>query len=195
MIDDDILIKSVQGGRAADFEHLIRRYEKKIQHFIYRMVYHPEDARNLTQETFLKVFKNIKKYRCDGKFSAFIHRVARNLAINHIKKEKRQSSFSRMFTDQSEERLLVDPQTPVQQLEETEKMNQIRGSMAQLNPSQRLALTYKFHFDYSYRQISELTGWSIPKIETLIHRAKKNLKRKIKMQEKPIQTVLDSGEM
>lgn len=195
MIPDDTIIQSVKGGHLQDFEEVVHRYEQKIFHFIYKMIYREEDARNLTQETFLKVFRHIGKYRCDGKFSAFIHRVAKNLVINYIKKENRKSNFSQLPDRQTENILLVDHNTPARELEAEEKMTRLKDAMSGLGASQRIALSYKFHFDYSYRQIAEITGWSIPKIETLIHRAKKKLISRLNLQEKTKKTVNSPGEM
>jgi RNA polymerase sigma-70 factor (ECF subfamily) len=84
---------------------------------------------------------------------------------------------------------MADSNTPAKELETEEKMTRLREAMTGLSASQRMALSYKFHFDYSYRQIAEITGWSIPKIETLIHRAKKKLISRLNLQEKNIKTV------
>ena len=194
MISDDSIIQSVQNGHVKDFENIIIRYEKKILHYTYKMLYNQEDAENITQEAFLKVFKNLKNYKCNGKFSAFIFRISRNLVINYIKRESRKSSFSSFFEKKNEDNFLIDYNSPQSHLENTEKTGNLEKLIMELKEDQITALVYKFDFNYSYKKISEITGWSVAKIETLVYRAKKNLKNKINMQEKTDRTVLLLGE-
>jgi RNA polymerase sigma-70 factor (ECF subfamily) len=158
------------------------------------MLYSQEDAENITQETFLKVYQNLKNYQCNGKFSAFIFRISRNLVINHLKREKRKYTFSAFFEKKNIDSFLIDYNSPSNNLEKTEKSSNLKKLIMGLKEDQRTALVYKFDFNYSYKQISEITGWSIAKIETLVYRAKKNLKNLINMQEKTDQTVLLLGE-
>ena len=158
------------------------------------MLYNREDAENITQETFLKVFKNIKNYKCNGKFSAFIFRIAHNIVINHIKKESRKSSFTSFFEKKNQDHFLIDNNSPSSNLEKSEETHNLKQLIMGLKEEQRTALVYKFDFNYSYKKISEITGWSVAKIETLVYRAKKSLKNKINLQEKSNKTVLILGE-
>ena len=177
MLTDDQIIESVKNGHIDNFETLIIRYEKKILNFIYKMIMDKDEAENLTQDTFLKVYSNLGKYQSDGKFAPFLFRVAKNLVINHIKRERKNISFSNFFSVHKKEPEIKNGITPLEQLEKKEVDELLKKYISHLKENQRIALIYKFSYDYSYKEIAQLTGWSIPKIETLVHRAKKTLKK------------------
>ncbi len=181
---DDDIIQSVKEGRTQYFEVLVERYKTKIINFINRMIYDPDEAQNIAQDVFLKVYTGIKKYRMEDNFQAFIFTVAKNLTLNYIKKSNRTIMFSSLFSSNpggENFSVAADQETRHQEKEEN---TMLISALKKLNENQRLALVLKVYMDFSYKQIQEVTGWSVPKIETLISRAKSNLKNKILVQEK-----------
>jgi RNA polymerase sigma-70 factor (ECF subfamily) len=184
LISDDEVIASVLEGRTRDFEILISRYAGKIVHFITRMTGDPDEAQNIAQETFLKIYENLPYYKMENKFSAFIFKVARNLTFNWLKRQKRTVFFSHLLGRELDGIPFRQYQPVHSAPEQAERENSITRHLLLLPEEQRIALILKIYLEFSYKQIREITGWSIPKIETLISRAKSRLKKNIQLQEK-----------
>jgi RNA polymerase sigma-70 factor (ECF subfamily) len=181
VFSDDDVVRSVREGHTRNFEILIDRYKHKIINFIYRMIDDSDEARSLSQDVFLKVFSTLKQYRTQGNFQAFIFTVAKNITLNHIKKQKRVTLFSRLLPGKDDisdgygdSHFQVEG-TQHEALERQQQDEILTAAMKRLNENQRIALILKVYLDFSYHRIREITGWSIPKIETLISRAKRYL--------------------
>ncbi len=181
---DDEIISSVKEGKVQNFEILINRYKTKIINFVFRMILDYDEAQNITQEVFLKIYKNIKKYREKNNFQSFIYTIAKNMTLNYIKKQNRVIFFSGFSREKEEEKYIRIEGTQADEIEKTEKDKLVSEALRALNENQRLALIMKVYLGFSYNKIHEITGWSIPKIETLISRAKQTLKKKITLQER-----------
>ncbi len=189
MISDDDLIQSIKEGREQHFETLINRYKKPILNFIFKMIYDYDEAQNLSQEVFITLFKSLGRYRIQGNFQAYIFTIAKNLTLNYIKKSKRIVNLSSLLNKNAADRYFHHHESPDNQLEQEVKEQQLVSTLKTLKENQRIALVLKVYLDFSYKKIAEITDWSIPKIETLISRAKAQLKNKIFLQEKSIQNV------
>ena len=192
MFSDDEVIRSVCEGKTQNYEIIINRYKKKILNFIHKMIYDYEEAQNITQDVFLKVYETANKYKIQGNFKAFIFTIAKNLTLNYIKKKKRTILFSSFFSKNPEDRYFRYEGTPHQEIESKQKEKMLISALKELKENQRIALILKVYLDFSYKQISEITGWSIPKIETLISRGKQNLKNKVLVQDNRDKNVLKS---
>jgi len=176
-ITDDQIVSSVLDGNTRDFEILIDRYKKRIINFIYRMISDYDEAQSLAQDAFVKIYETLKKYKPQENFQSFIFTIAKNLTLNHIKKQKRITWFSHSagegkipdhgpFNIRDSQHLI---------LEQNQYKEMIDDALKSLKENQRIAFIMKIYLDFSYIRISEITGWSIPKIETLISRARSSL--------------------
>jgi RNA polymerase sigma-70 factor (ECF subfamily) len=182
-LTDDEVVVSVLDGRRQDFEILVRRYSARIVHFISRMTADNDEARSIAQDVFLKIFQNLPYYRRQNNFSAFIFKIARNMTLNWLNLQKRTVFFSRLLgRDLSRDPFRQDPPR-ISPQEQGERESTVTRQLRLLPEEQRLALVLKVYLEFSYRQIREVTGWSVPKIETLISRAKSRLKKNILLQE------------
>lgn len=195
---DDDIVQSVLGGNSRNFEILIDRYSRRIINFIHKMIFDYDEAQSLAQDVFIKVYEGLPNYKSQGNFQAFVFTIAKNLTFNYIKKQKRWVWFSK-FSDNKTNTMDNVFQTQGTQHEDIEKKQQdemVIEALKTLNENQRLALILKVYLDLPYNKIVEITGWSIPKIETLISRAKVSLKNEIqkkmknKMQENDSLNVL-----
>ena len=184
MFSDDEVIAAVKAGQVQNFEVLINRYNKKIINFINQMIYDYDEAQNIAQDVFIKVYETLHKYNEEGNFQAFIFTIARNFTLNYIKTAKRIVSFSSFFSQKVEDQYFRYEPTQFNEINQAEKDQQLMSALKELNENQRLALILKIYLNFSYKRIAKITGWSIPKIETLISRAKGSLKNKILLQEK-----------
>jgi len=182
-LTDDEVVSSVLNGRKRDFEILVRRYSGRIIHFVARMTADNDEARSITQDVFLKIFQNLPYYRRENNFSAFIFKIARNMTLNWLNRQKRTVFMSRLLgRDLGRDPFRLDPPRLSPQ-EQDERQDQVTRLLRLLPEEQRLALVLKVYLEFSYLQIREVTGWSVPKIETLISRAKGRLKKNILLQE------------
>ncbi len=186
ILSDDDVVRAVQQGCTRDFEILVERYNKKIINFIHKMIFDYDEAQSLAQDVFIKVYEVLKNYKTQGNFQAFLFTIAKNLTLNYIKKQKRTLWFSKFLGNkegnndqQTENRFFQTPDTQHEMLEKSIRDEIVVKALKSLEENQRIALILKVYLDMSYNKISEITGWSIPKIETLISRAKSNLKKKI----------------
>jgi RNA polymerase sigma-70 factor (ECF subfamily) len=182
-LSDDEVVTAVVNGRSQDFEILVRRYSGKIIHFVTRMTADSDEARSIAQEVFLKIFQNLPYYRRENNFSAFIFKVAKNMTLNWLNRQKRTVFFSRLLGRELAQAPFRQDPTPVLPLDEGERERLVTSSLRLLPEEQRLALVLKVYLEFSYKQIGEVTGWSVPKIETLISRAKGRLKKNVLLQE------------
>src|SRR5437660_4793244 len=83
---DGELVRSALAGREAGFEELMRRYQRPIAAYVYRMVGDYDAALDLTQEVFIKVYNSLTRYRAEFKFSTWIYKIAHNAAIDHLRR-------------------------------------------------------------------------------------------------------------
>ncbi|MCX6555790.1 MAG: RNA polymerase sigma factor [Candidatus Aminicenantes bacterium] len=183
-LNDDEIITAVLDGRRDDFEILINRYSGKIIKFINSMIADRDEAQSIAQDVFIKIFQNLPYYKKQNNFSAFIFKIAKNMTLNWLNRQKRTVFFSRLLGQEFSQPPFI--QAPVQPVdpEQAERDERINQNLRSLPEEQRIALILKIYLEFSYKQIQEISGWSIPKIETLISRAKSRLKKNIAMQEK-----------
>ena len=87
MSEDEELVKAVLARAPGAFERLVARHQKLVWHMVYRMVQHPEDARDLSQDVFLRVHQNLGQYRFESSLSTWIGRVAFNVAGRYLEKK------------------------------------------------------------------------------------------------------------
>src|SRR2546425_392172 len=83
---DGELVTSALSGREACFEELVRRYQRPIAAYVYRMVGNYDSALDLTQEIFIKVYGSLARYRSEFKFSTWIYKIAHNCAVDHLRR-------------------------------------------------------------------------------------------------------------
>src|SRR5678815_1151409 len=85
-VNDSDLVATAINGQEGSFEELVRRYQRPISAYVYRMVGNYESALDLTQEIFIKVYASLRKYRSEFKFSTWIYKIAHNAAIDHLRR-------------------------------------------------------------------------------------------------------------
>lgn len=193
-LSDDEVVSAVLAGRRQDFAILVSRYSGKIVHFIARMTQDRDEAQSIAQDVFLKIFQNLPYYRRENNFSAFIFKIAKNMTLNWLKREKRTVFFSRLLDRDFHKAPFRQEPPRFSAQDRSEREDVVSRGLLLLPEEQRLALILKVYLEFSYKQIREVTGWSVPKIETLISRAKGRLKKSISLQEKNVETVSNARE-
>src|SRR5881398_4005338 len=113
------LVQSAVAGREASFEELVRRYQRPIAAYVYRMVGDYDAALDLTQEVFIKVYNSLARYRSEFKFSTWIYKIAHNVAIDYLRRHavREQTLTSGFDTDHRDTPVESRRLTPEQESE------------------------------------------------------------------------------
>src|SRR5215471_15165302 len=119
------LVESAVGGREASFEELVRRYQRPIAAYVYRMVGDYDAALDLTQEVFIKVYASLSRYRPEFKFSTWIYKIAHNAAIDHLRRHATREAIASSETDRTEVIIESRRLSPEQESERTERCTEI----------------------------------------------------------------------
>ncbi len=172
-ITDEQLVKQYLAGDKATLEILIKRYLSQIYGFVFTYVKNEEIAEDVTQETFIKAWKNIKKFKTDKKFKAWIYTIARNTALDQLKK-KQAIVFSAISNDAEENFLLnsiVDSALrPDELVELYEADNWFEATVAKLSGKYRTVVILRQQ-NYSYREIAEKLGEPLDTVKSRYRRA------------------------
>lgn len=167
-IIEHILILRAQHGHADALERLIDRYHGRLLYYVRKWVGNDEQAKDILQIVWLDVFQTIGTLRSADAFSVWLYRIARNKAVQHI---RRDSQLVTLDPRQLEE--AVDEPEP--ELDESNARNINRG-LERLNPLHRDVLVLRFLEEMSYEEIADVVGCSVGTVRSRIHYAKKSLK-------------------
>ena len=163
-LSDTDLVDLVQGGDATAFRGLVERFQGRIYAHIYGMIRNREEARDLTQETFVKAFRNIGGFRREARFTTWLYRIASNVTIDFIRKHRRvrMSEFDERIGHQDQGDEVWDPdhlrRSPAKDLERTQLYGRIMDAMQKLNEEQRQVVLLREIEGFSYREIAETMG-------------------------------------
>lgn len=163
-LTDDMLVTLYSKGDNKAFDELLARYQSKIFNYILFVVRNQELAEDLFQETFVKAIVTIQqgRYTADGRFGAWITRIAHNLVIDSFRQERNENTVS---NDESEVDLfnnadLCDDNVEVQMVNE-QTLTDVRRLIDALPDNQREVIYMRFYQDLSFKEIAEITGVSI----------------------------------
>jgi len=164
IITDEELVVSYSMGNNLAFDELLNRHQKNVYNYIYFIVRNRELAEDIFQETFVKAIMTIKqgRYTENGKFRAWIMRIAHNLVIDHFRQEKNENTVSNdeMEVDLFNNAALCDD-TIEDKLVYSQIMSDIKRLIAFLPASQREVLEMRYYQGLSFKEISEKKGVSI----------------------------------
>ncbi len=179
------IIQKLQQGNEQAFKQLVENYQKLVVNTCFGIVHNTEDAEDIAQEVFIEVFRSIHKFRADAKISTWLYRIAVNRSLNFIRDNKKRRWFQ-SFEDsvQSKNRELqniISSKTdqPEFQLENKQRAILLHEAVDSLVQNQKVAFTLSKYEDLSYQEISEVMDLSVSSVESLLHRAKKNLQKKL----------------
>jgi RNA polymerase sigma-70 factor, ECF subfamily len=180
---EEKLVKKIKKGDRDAFAQLVELYKDKIYQLAYRMVGNKQEAEDIAQEAFLRVFANIDQYDPGYKFSTWIYRIATNLSIDHLRKRKQVYSIDRQGdgTDDIDwhERIADQAPNPEEQLVKGELQEQVQQALSNLTPKYRSIMILRYIEDLSLQEISEVVKLPVTTIKTRIHRGREALKQKL----------------
>lgn len=180
-VSDELLVYKTTNGDIDAFGQLVSRYQHQIYDLTYRMLQHPEDAKDATQEIFIKAHGSLASFQYQSKFSTWLYKVASNHCLDYIR--KRNSESKHRITQE------FDPQThiqcpkggddsgdPVDALIQKEEFQKIQAALLALPETYRLPLVLQHYRHMSYQEIALAMDISAKNVATRIHRAKMMLK-------------------
>lgn len=184
-LSDHALIQATKDGDEAAFAEIVGRYRNPITNYLYRFLNDYEEAVDLAQETFVRVYFAIERYHTDYAFSTYIYRIATNLAISEIRKRKRRNllSLTGLFqSDQEDTTEFQPPDTrplPDAYLVDDEKSRVIAKAIAALPPKYRVPIVLRDVEGKSYDEVAAVLGLGLGTTKSRISRARNLLREKL----------------
>jgi RNA polymerase sigma-70 factor (ECF subfamily) len=183
---EDLMARTAEGDEYS-FEILVRRHQTSVLNLIYRYVGDGTKARDLAQEVFIRVWRAANRYEPKAKFATWIYRITANLCLNELKSYgKKKLIFSE---NPSEEGQTLNAESKVSPSSEDillaeERSRQVSNALQSLPENQRMVLILKRYDDLSYGEIAKIMECSVSAVESLLVRAKRNLREKLFLPEK-----------
>jgi RNA polymerase sigma-70 factor (ECF subfamily) len=177
-LPDVDLIAHAIGGREAGFEELVRRYQRPIINYVYRMLNDYEGSLDVTQEVFIKVYNSLDRYSSDYKFTTWLYRIAHNAAIDHMRRSPaNQQSLETENADGAYQLQIECPKpTPEQDRERSEWRTEIDAVVKCLPPAYRDLILLRHSRDLSYDEIAEVTGLPLGTVKNRLFRAREMMR-------------------
>src|SRR5258708_1484743 len=176
------LVRRCQAGETEAFDELVTRYRTRVFSMIYNMVHSEQDAWDLAQDSFVKAWKSIKRFRGRSSFYTWIYRIVMNVTIDWLRKKHIKGAGAE-FDDAIQLRQ-VDPASktvpkkealPYEMMQRDEIRARIEQAIAQLSPEQRAVVLMKETEDMQYHEIAETLGCSIGTVMSRLFYARKKL--------------------
>ncbi|MFL6373630.1 MAG: RNA polymerase sigma factor, partial [Pyrinomonadaceae bacterium] len=178
LLSDGDLIVAAVGGRSESFEELVRRYQRPITGYVFRIVGDYESSLDVTQEVFIKVYNSLAKYSSEYKFSTWLYRIAHNAAVDHLRRNtvSKQSleaeNADGTFELQLESRLA----SPEQDHERSQWRSEIEVVVESLPSAYRELIVLRHGQDLSYDEIAEVTGLPLGTVKNRLFRAREMMR-------------------
>jgi RNA polymerase sigma-70 factor, ECF subfamily len=185
-LSDHALIEATKNGDESAFAIIISRYRNPITNYLYRFLNDYEEAVDLAQETFVRVYFAIDRYHTDYAFSTYIYRIATNLAISEIRKRKRRTilSLTGLFQTDSEDTTEFQPTDdkalPDKNLIDDEQGRVIARAIATLPPKYRVPIILRDVEGKTYEEIASILELGLGTTKSRISRARALLKEKLR---------------
>jgi RNA polymerase sigma-70 factor (ECF subfamily) len=177
--DAELVVRALS-GREDGFEELVRRYQRPIVAYVYRMVGDYDSALDLTQEVFIRVYNSLGRYRAEFKFSTWIYRIAHNAAIDHLRRVGASRTEEMQVEGEGgnvfEKPLASKAPTPEQETERGERRAEIEEVVGQLPHAYRELIVLRHSHDLSYDEIAEVTGLPLGTVKNRIFRAREAMR-------------------
>ena len=181
-VPDADLVKRCQEGDTEAFDQLVGRYRTRVFGMIYNMVHSEQDAWDLAQDSFLKAWKSIGRFRGQSSFYTWIYRIVMNVTIDWLRKKQVKGSGAEF--DDAVQLKEIDPASrtvphadalPHERMQHVEIRGRIDAAIAQLSPEHRAVILMKEIDDMQYHEIAEALGCSIGTVMSRLFYARKKL--------------------
>ncbi len=192
-LDDRALMVEAQVGNRAAFEELVHRYDRDVLRLALNLMKRPEDARDVYQEAFLKVYRNLHRFRFECSFYTWLYRIVTNVCLDHLRRRQArpedqspEPSYGRdglhgegvtdFFERQREHRPTLDPERTLFGLEIKAR---IAVAMQRLSPRERIVFEMKHYQGLKLRAIGDALGTTEETVKNSLFRATRKLRHEL----------------
>jgi len=185
----EALVDRARGGDLEAFEGLVAHYQDRVYNYVLRMIYDPMDAQDVAQETFVRAWQGLPRFRGASSFQTWLYRIASNLAIDAARSHKRRGLVMVSLdeplegTDASElgHDLPDESRTgPVESLEQGELRTYVWAAVAELSPKLRPVIVLADLQGLSYGEIAKILGCPVGTVKSRLFNARNQLREKLK---------------
>ena len=184
MTDKEFVLEISSGNQQA-FRKFVEKYQLSVVKICNGFLHNREDAEDIAQEVFIEVYQSVSKFRGEAKLSTWLYRIAVNKSLNHLRKyklKKNLESIESLFVTNKDMINEIEDQRnllPDDNIEHKEKSRILHKAISSLSANQRISFILNKYEDLSYKEIAEIMNTSVSAVESLIHRAKLNLQKKL----------------
>ena len=181
LVSEQLLVEELKQGSNDAFRTIVDTYQDMIYNTCLSIVKNEEDAEDLAQEVFVQVYQSIHSFKGESKLSTWLYRIATTKSLDHERKKKRKKRFGfvkSIFGEESQ--VEVNPPDfnhPGVVLDNKESAAVLFKAIDKLPDNQRIAFTLSKVEGLSYQEISEIMQTTVSAVESLLHRAKNNLRK------------------
>jgi RNA polymerase sigma-70 factor, ECF subfamily len=189
-LEERVLVEQAQAGSRAAFEELVRRYDRDVLRLAMNLLKRTEDARDVYQETFLKVYRNLHRFRFECSFYTWLYRIVTNVCLDHLRRRQARPEdqapemISSQFEDagadfferQREQRGTLDPERHVLG---QEIQTRLAAAMERLSPRERIVFEMKHYQGLKLRAIGDALGTSEETVKNSLFRATRKLRSEL----------------
>ena len=180
------LIQGLKNGDETAFKYLVETYQDRVFNTAIGILQNAEDAEDVTQEVFIKVFRSIHHFKGESKLSTWLYRIATTGALDVLRSRKSKKRFGlvqRLFGEGNEPiHELPDFNHPGVKFDQKENAAKLFKAIGELPENQKVAFALHKLEDLSYQEVSEVMNTSVAAVESLMHRAKQNLRKILEKQ-------------
>jgi RNA polymerase sigma-70 factor (ECF subfamily) len=189
-LDERALVAEAQAGSRAAFEQLVRRYDRDVLRLALNLMKRPEDARDVYQEAFLKVYRNLHRFRFECSFYTWLYRIVTNVCLDQLRRRqarpedqapevsgaRHDEGITDFFERQREHRPTLDPE---RRLVGKEIQARITAAMERLSPRERIVFEMKHYQGLKLRAIGEALGTTEETVKNSLFRATRKLRSQL----------------
>ncbi|MPY87250.1 MAG: sigma-70 family RNA polymerase sigma factor [Luteitalea sp.] len=178
--DEPALVRAARAGDRRAFDQLVERHQRIVYAACYRFVGNQEDARDLTQDVFVRAYRAIARFKGKSAFSTWLHRIAVNTSLNHLAVRRREYEAS-----EPERRVDESATAPDAGLVAAERAHLVRAAIARLPPMQRATLILRLYRELTHEEIAHILGNSVGASKANLFHALNNVRRQLEGRDLP----------
>jgi RNA polymerase sigma-70 factor (ECF subfamily) len=170
-VADTELVALVAKGSESAFKELLNRHQEAVYQLVHRFLGDANETEDITQETFLRLYRTAARYQPKASLRTFLFRIAKNLCIDFVRKKRPEPA------EQLPE--AIDPKTPQDLLECAQAIEMLSNCIDTLPENQRMAILLRHTSGLRYQEIADVMGLTVSAVESLLVRARKTLRQRL----------------
>jgi len=183
MTDQELITGIIKRDKPA-IEFLVRKYNKQVIKTAFHLLQNMDDAEDLAQDVYVEIIESVKHFKGAATLTTWIYRLTVNKSLNFIRKNKRKQlvkNFESFFrnTDGSRSHTFPEPAANDNSLDDKERRHILENAVNSLPENQKTAFILNKYEELAYKEIAEIMNLSLASVESLLHRAKQNLQKKL----------------